>query len=106
MREIIGASVLADGRVLSWSDDRTLRLWDGHLGAPLRVFASPADWVASSEREADRRDNADIAAACPGQRALHHALHVGFELRDARHDLAVFTAGRELRICRFIPAGA
>ena len=38
-REIIGAQALADGRLLSWSPDKTLRLWDGQSGACLEVIA-------------------------------------------------------------------
>ena len=35
---IRGAQVLPDGRILSWSFDKTLRLWDGKTGAPLTVL--------------------------------------------------------------------
>ena len=33
-----GALALPDGRLLSWSDDHTLRLWDGATGAALAVL--------------------------------------------------------------------
>ena len=34
---VTGALQLSDSRILSWSDDRTLRLWD-HEGTPITVF--------------------------------------------------------------------
>lgn len=36
--QINGAIELSDGRILSWSDDQTLRLWDGHHGSQIAVF--------------------------------------------------------------------
>jgi WD40 repeat protein len=33
-----GARVLADGRILSWSDDKTLRIWDSNSGKCLTVL--------------------------------------------------------------------
>jgi len=36
---IQGVQVLADGRILSWSRDRNLRLWDGQSGKPLVVLS-------------------------------------------------------------------
>ncbi|HJP54348.1 MAG: WD40 repeat domain-containing protein [Rhodospirillales bacterium] len=35
-----GVQVLADGRMLSWSDDRTLRLWSGE-GKAISMWAYP-----------------------------------------------------------------
>ena len=42
--EIQDVKILDDGRILSWSQDRTLRLWDGQTGAPLAKMggAQPA----------------------------------------------------------------
>ena len=39
------ALVLPDGRLLSWSGDGTLRLWDGTSGAPLAVLEGHTDVV-------------------------------------------------------------
>lgn len=81
---VIGAIPLTDGRVLSWSRDRTLRLWDGQTGAPLAVLEGHTNSV-------------------NGAQALHHSLHLGFSATDARDDLAVFAGGRHLRFCLFLP---
>jgi WD40 repeat protein len=35
---VMGAQFLPDGRLLSWSDDHTLRLWDGQTGAELATL--------------------------------------------------------------------
>jgi WD40 repeat protein len=40
-----GVEVLPDGRILSWSDDCTLRLWDGDSGAPLAVLEGHTDSI-------------------------------------------------------------
>ena len=44
---VFGARVLPDGRILSWSHagDYTLRLWDGHTGAPLATLAGHTDFI-------------------------------------------------------------
>jgi WD40 repeat protein len=39
-----GAKELSDGRLLSWSNDQTLRLWDAN-GAPLTVLEGHTDQV-------------------------------------------------------------
>ena len=33
-----GAKLLKDGRILSWSKDGTLRLWDGESGEPVGIM--------------------------------------------------------------------
>jgi len=38
--------------------------------------------------------------------AHHHALHLAFEVADARRDVAVFKGGRHLRFGRFVSARA
>ena len=43
-KSVYDAQVLTDGRVLSWSVDNSLRLWDGQSGAPLGVIAQPWVW--------------------------------------------------------------
>jgi hypothetical protein len=43
--EVNRALVMPDGRILSWSWDRTLRLWDGASGAPGPVLAGHTSWV-------------------------------------------------------------
>jgi len=95
---VLGALALDGGRVLSWSNDESLRLWDAATGAPLAVLATPRDWLSA--------DAAKVAEVRPHARALHHALHVGYDVADAGEDIAVFTAGRHLRFCRFVPATA
>ena len=37
-RRVDGALELSDGRILSWSGDKTLRFWDGQSGAPLATL--------------------------------------------------------------------
>jgi WD40 repeat protein len=87
------ARALADGRILSRSSDHTLRLWDAATGAPLAAYAKPRDWVDAPE---------EVVAAQSGDRALHHALHLGFGVACENDDFTVFTGGRHLRICRFV----
>ncbi|HRF96189.1 MAG TPA: hypothetical protein PLZ51_13380, partial [Aggregatilineales bacterium] len=41
---VIGAIELGDGRLLSWSDDSTLRLWS-HEGTPIMVSAGHTSLV-------------------------------------------------------------
>ena len=50
-----GAQALSDGRVLSWSGDNTLRLWDGQSGACLAVLKGHTDLVNSVRRLSDGR---------------------------------------------------
>jgi WD40 repeat protein len=45
--EINGAMPLNDGRLLSWSDDKTLRLWDS-TGAPLAVLQGHSGYVSGA----------------------------------------------------------
>ena len=40
-----GALELCDGRILSWSNDCTLRLWDGQNGTPLTILSGHKDVV-------------------------------------------------------------
>jgi WD40 repeat protein len=91
-----GATVLADGQLLSWSWDHTLRLWDSQTGTPLAVFATPHDWFSADAQEVEHLR--------PHERALHHSLHDGYDVADARDDFAIFTSGRHIRFCRFVPA--
>jgi WD40 repeat protein len=50
---IRGALDLADGRVLSWALDGSVRVWDGATGAPLHVFASPRGAASDGARGRD-----------------------------------------------------
>ena len=50
-----GALVLADGRILSWSGDNTLRLWDGSSGAPLAILGEHTNEVNGALALADGR---------------------------------------------------
>ena len=43
--EVYGVLSLPDGRLLSWSTDRTLRLWDVGSGAPLATLEGHTDSV-------------------------------------------------------------
>ncbi|WP_295387638.1 AAA family ATPase, partial [uncultured Thiodictyon sp.] len=43
--QVKGALPLPDGRILSWSADGALRLWDGHSGAPLATLEGHTEWV-------------------------------------------------------------
>jgi WD40 repeat protein len=54
-RVVLGVQVLADGRLLSWSFDGTLRLWDGQTGACLAVLEGHADAVWGVQVLADGR---------------------------------------------------
>ncbi len=42
---VTGAQSLPDGRLLSWSQDNTLRLWEGESGAILAVLEGHTGWV-------------------------------------------------------------
>jgi WD40 repeat protein len=42
---VFAVAVLPDGRIVSGSDDRTLRIWDPWTGAELRRLEGHADWV-------------------------------------------------------------
>ncbi len=44
-RSVNGAMELSGGRILSWSDDNTLRLWNRHSGAPLATCVGHTDSV-------------------------------------------------------------
>lgn len=44
-RRSLGAAVLPNGRILSWSNDKTLRMWDGKSGAPLELLAGHSSGV-------------------------------------------------------------
>ena len=50
-----GALALADGRLLSWSSDKTLRLWDSHSGACLTTLQGHTDGVWGALALADGR---------------------------------------------------
>ena len=50
-----GALELSDGRLLSWSGDKTLRLWDGQSGAPLATLEGHTDWVKGALELSDGR---------------------------------------------------
>ncbi len=44
-----GAKVLKDGRILSWSSDHTLRLWDGQTGEILAVLEGHTEGVTGAK---------------------------------------------------------
>ena len=50
-----GVQALADGRLLSWSGDKTLRLWDSQTGACLRILGGHTDMVWGAQALADGR---------------------------------------------------
>ena len=52
---VLGTKVLADGRILSWSRDHTLRLWDGSSGACVAVMEGHTDKVWGAEVLQDGR---------------------------------------------------
>lgn len=52
---VSGALGLADGRVLSWSADQSLRLWDGATGSPLATLKGHAAEVSGAVRLPDGR---------------------------------------------------
>ncbi len=95
----MSSALALDGqRLLSWSGDHTLRLWDATTSSPIAVLERPTDWA-----RAPREHTAAMAQHRPGDRAMHHALHLGFTVADTRDDLAILTGGRHVRICRFVP---
>ena len=53
--DVNGALVLSDGRLLSWSDDKTLRLWDEQSGASLAVLKGHTNWVNGALELSDGR---------------------------------------------------
>jgi WD40 repeat protein len=52
---VAGVLVLADGRLLSWSGDKTLRIWDSASGACLVVLEGHTGWVKGAQVLADGR---------------------------------------------------
>lgn len=50
-----GASLFSDGRILSWSEDRSLRVWDATTGACLSVLVGHTDSVKGAWLLSDRR---------------------------------------------------
>jgi len=94
-----GATSLADGRIILWSEDGTLRVWDSEIGTSLGVFATVHDWAQVNSTFAE-----ELASIRPETRAQHHSLHLGYRVKHAAGNLAVFVGGRQLRFCRFIPA--
>ena len=54
-KSVSGAQVLPDGRLLSWSLDNTLRLWDGQTGAPLATLSGHTKPVNGAQVLADGR---------------------------------------------------
>ena len=52
---ICGVEVFADGRVLSWSEDGTLRLWNVQTGAPLALMEGHNNRVAAAKLLSDSR---------------------------------------------------
>ena len=55
----LGAVALADGRLLSWSHDKTLRLWDGQSGACLAVMEGHVGRVDGAQALADGKMGTD-----------------------------------------------
>jgi WD40 repeat protein len=70
---VSGATVLEGGRLLSWSDDHTLRLWDAQTGKDLRVVSrrdaahqTPelhASWVQANNADAFQSASAGSGGA-------------------------------------------
>ena len=52
---ILGTQLLPDGRILSWSFDKTLRLWDGQSGAALVVLQGHTEHVKGAQLLPDGR---------------------------------------------------
>lgn len=52
---IYGALTLPDGRILTWSWDKILRLWDGQSGAPLATLAGHTECVEGARLLPDGR---------------------------------------------------
>ena len=42
---VLGTLIIGDGRIISWSKDLTLRLWDGETGAPLAVLEGHTSFI-------------------------------------------------------------
>jgi WD40 repeat protein len=53
--QVDGAQVLPDGRVLSWSYDKTLRLWDGASGNVVAVLEGHKGWIGGARVLSDGR---------------------------------------------------
>ena len=54
-RLVWGALTLTDGRILSWSLDSNLRLWDGDTGESLATFSGHTNQVAGAQILPDGR---------------------------------------------------
>ena len=53
--QVDGANLLPDGRILSWTYDGTLRLWDGESGEPVGIMEGHTDGVDGAKHELDGR---------------------------------------------------
>ena len=53
--KVVGALMLSDGRLLSWSRDNTIRLWDSETGTALAVGQLPGNSVNGAQWVSDGR---------------------------------------------------
>jgi WD40 repeat protein len=55
IERVNGAEELSNGRILSWSDDNTLRIWDAESGSPLALLKGHIERVNGAEELSNGR---------------------------------------------------
>jgi hypothetical protein len=112
--KVIGALELRDGRLLSWAEDETLRLWaaDGTPLGAMRRDASPSEvraWFAAHDADwGTFIENWERYALAPerGLLAWRHGAALHLCRAETGEEIARFYADSEITVARFLQGGA